>query len=222
MFIFILSFVFAEDISSNSTFSPEQEDLNVSGTFKIDYTNTIKFVVTETEVKTLDLEGHETHTKSFIAVYTPTVLKILRLVDLVQPTHEAPTATATATPGFKYVFFKPGICVGATFALLFLICACYTSLCRRPHSAVLAANAAKKGKKQKQQKKQKKAIGRRNSISDDSVDSFSGAQVHREEGQNSDDNQRPNTTRINTNTRQTRTRSSSTRAHTINDNREFL
>lgn len=217
MFILILSFAFAGDDYGNSTFNPEHEDLNVSGTFEIAYTNTIKFEVTETKVKTINAKGQETYTKSFIAVYTPTILKILRLVDIIKSTKQALTPTPTATAEFKNIFFKPGLCVGATFAVLFIICACYTSVCRRPYSvARQPRNPKAKGKKQK------KVRGRRNSVSDDSVESFSGANVRRGSvGTPSEHRERGNSTRGNP-PRQTRARSGTTAVHSINDNQEFL
>lgn len=66
-------------------------------------------------------------------VYIPTILRYLKVVDDVP--NRTITITPDATQKLKSAILKPGILVGVTFAILFLIGVIYTSLCRKPQAA---------------------------------------------------------------------------------------
>ncbi|KAH0791232.1 hypothetical protein GPJ56_004852 [Histomonas meleagridis] len=181
MFFLLISIPFVQ-ASEESTATVNFTIANITamaGTIKVDYTNTINFEISKTQTVSLDPSGNPTTVDSYVAEYVPTVLKIVRLVDVINSTDTPSTPQPTATPELKYGIFKPGYLIGITFVVLFIICYLYDSCCRKPGRVVRAA-APTKGKgpaKKKNHSRSRSPTYAQHQRQSDSMDSFSGAAI---------------------------------------------
>ena len=139
-FLFYLTFsVFSREILNDeidASETPVPITVSIKNDTKIqEVTNTILYSMTITDFTTL-IEGPDkqlipTVTKGPHIVYIPTILEFLKVVEAV-PTATPVQITPMATQKLKTVLVNPGILIGCTFALVFLIGVIYTSCCRRP------------------------------------------------------------------------------------------
>lgn len=134
--IFLLLSIFIHSDKDQGTPVPIAADLK-KGSKVQEVTNTLLYSIELTNFTTIGtwINGVPSYitTSSSHIVYIPTILNYLKVVD------DAPSRTVTITPDatqkLKSAILKPGILVGVTFAILFLIGVIYTSLCRKPQAA---------------------------------------------------------------------------------------
>lgn len=134
MLFLLLSIVLADEpiptpIPITAELKPGSKVQEVTNTllYSIELTNFTTVFIRENGLPEL------TVTSSSHIVYIPTILRYLKVID------DVPTRTVTITPvatqKLKSAILKPGILVGVTFAILFLVGVIYTSLCRKPQAA---------------------------------------------------------------------------------------
>ncbi|OHT10815.1 hypothetical protein TRFO_19786 [Tritrichomonas foetus] len=144
--------IFAEDIilfMINVIFSlllcqvhAEEPDLDPSfitvdiqnGTKIRQFTNTIVFVIAQTQFTTkVNINGQdvETLTEGERITYVPTYLQYMKVVYNTPAATEA-VNTPEATQARKHIVLHPGILIGCTFGVVFIIGFFYTSCCRKP------------------------------------------------------------------------------------------
>lgn len=137
MHIFFLSF-FLPLILSEGEQTPAPITISLSKGMKVqEVTNTLLYTIEKTNFTTIVTYNNGQPvfnvTESSHIVYIPTILMYLKAIS------EAPNPTLTVPPQatikLKAFFLKPGILVGVTFAILFLVGVIYTSLCRKPQAA---------------------------------------------------------------------------------------
>ena len=92
-----------------------------------DFTNTIVFVVEPSQTETAGNQVTETYVVDFVA----TLFKIMKVYEAT-PTATAIEVPPTATEPLKSFVFKPGIMIGCTFGVAFVVGFVYTELCRKP------------------------------------------------------------------------------------------
>lgn len=99
-----------------------------------DYTNTLLYVVKKTvaEAKENGEVGVvDNAAGTYVVEYVPTLLKIVKAYEVTPeptPVQELPPATKA----LKIIIFKPGIMIGCSFGIVFLVGFFYTEFCRRP------------------------------------------------------------------------------------------
>ena len=121
-----------------------------NGTTVREYTNTIMYQVVQTSYTTYtNLNGVNTMTVTHgeHIVYVPTLLQYLRVVYEATAT-PIPLNTPMATQARKSIILHPGILIGCTFGVIFIIGVVYTGLCRSPVGVTRPkARLVKKGSK---------------------------------------------------------------------------
>ena len=99
-----------------------------------DYTNTLLYVVTKTssEAKENGEVGVvDNAAETYIVEYVPTLLKIVKAYE-VTPEPTTVQELPPATKALKIIIFKPGIMIGCSFGIVFIVGFFYTEFCRRP------------------------------------------------------------------------------------------
>ncbi|OHT07583.1 hypothetical protein TRFO_05237 [Tritrichomonas foetus] len=97
-------------------------------------TNTILYEIAETEFWTntvINGKPVETKTKGKHITYIPTILHFLKARDIL-PTSTPPVDPPPATQARKHFLLHPGILIGCTFGIVFIVGVFYTSCCRKP------------------------------------------------------------------------------------------
>ena len=128
----LLAYFLAAALATSDEGDVNASDVNVSVGTNIlidDYTNTLLYYVTKTETKQ---EGQAPdNAETYVIEYVPTLLKIVKAYEVTPtptPYQELPPATAP----LKIIIFKPGILIGCSFGIVFLVGFFYTEFCRRP------------------------------------------------------------------------------------------
>ena len=137
----LLSYFLAAALATSDEGDVNASDVNVSVGTNIlidDYTNTLLYYVTKTKVEEQQGQAQQqggqeqaNAAETYVIEYVPTLLKIVKAYEVTPtatPYQELPPATAP----LKIIIFKPGILIGCSFGIVFLVGFFYTEFCRRP------------------------------------------------------------------------------------------
>lgn len=168
--------------AGNTEVEGEKQDFNMTGSVMIDFTRTIIYNVAKGNTVALSAkvgaDGKVEYTRMTIStVYMNYIDTIIQFNKYITPEVKATATTIYHYPKQLPIYYSPGILVGCSFALVFLIGAIYTAKChknkirppvrarRPPPRAKRNARSSGKGKKSRSGKSSKK---RRASFSDSS------------------------------------------------------